>query len=115
MCISAPKPFRSLVPAFDRLMPGHAIQNSMPLPLNPLFDCPATRYEYGQQEASASSSEDDLSKRQSTRSDFCSAARTILNPPGSLGLLQSHSLVQLRCPRLITVLIAFIAFLEMSF
>jgi len=37
MCIYRAKPFRSSVPAFDRLMPGHAVQNSMPLPLNPLF------------------------------------------------------------------------------
>jgi hypothetical protein len=43
MCISAAKPLRSLVPAFDRLMPGHAVQNSMPLPLNPLFGLSSLR------------------------------------------------------------------------
>ncbi len=97
ICISTAKPLRSLVPAFDRLMSSHAVQNSMPLPLNLVFGRPATSYEYGQQEASASSGEDDLSKRQSRRSDFCSAARTNLNPPGPLGLVQSESLAQLRC------------------
>ena len=62
MCISAAKPLRSLVPAFDRLMPGHAVQNSMPLPLNPLFGSPASQHEYRQHEGPANSGECNLSK-----------------------------------------------------
>jgi hypothetical protein len=48
MCISAAKPLRSLVPAFDRLMPGHAVQDSMPLPLNQLSSHPESAQKYGQ-------------------------------------------------------------------
>lgn len=61
MCISAAEPLRSLVPAFDRLMPGHAVQNSMPLPLNPLFGCPASQNEYGQRQGPANGGECNLS------------------------------------------------------
>ena len=62
MYISAAKPLRSLIPAFDRLMPGHAVQNSMSLPLNPLFGCPASQHEYGQHEDPGNSGECNLSK-----------------------------------------------------
>ena len=62
MCISAAKPLRLLVPAFDRLMPGHAVQNSMPLPLNPLFGFPAGQHEYGQQNGPANSGDCNLPK-----------------------------------------------------
>jgi hypothetical protein len=62
MCISAAKPLRSLVPAFGRLMPGHAVQNSLPSPLYPLFGCPASQNEYGQHEDPENSGECNLSK-----------------------------------------------------
>ena len=62
MCISATKPLRSLVPAFDRLMPGHAVQNSMPLPLNPLLGSPGSQHEYGQHQGPANSGECNLPK-----------------------------------------------------
>jgi hypothetical protein len=61
MCISAAKPLRLLVPALDRLMPGHAVQNSLPSPLHPLFGSPASQHEYGQHQGSANSGECNLS------------------------------------------------------
>ncbi len=63
MGISETRPLHSLVPAFDRLMPSHAVQNSMPLPLNPLFGSPASQHEYGQHEGPANCGECNLSKR----------------------------------------------------
>jgi hypothetical protein len=43
-------------------MPGHAVQNSMPLPLNPLFGSPASQHEYGQHQGPANSGECNLPK-----------------------------------------------------
>jgi len=36
----------SQTPAIERLVPGHTVQDSMPLILNPLFGHPTCRHEY---------------------------------------------------------------------